>query len=112
MGLPAIVLASRLRPTSWSHAAAYHAFNGKWRKAACGVDWPGCDIDDPLRSLPERGGSGGDGVFVVRRRFADHEVQEEGDDHDPGGDVDAGRPAPRGVVQDPAHHRARHGADL
>src|SRR4051812_50012510 len=36
IGRFAIVLDSRLRPTSWSHATAYQALSGKWRKAA----WP------------------------------------------------------------------------
>src|SRR3954453_3927252 len=41
IGLPAIVLASRLGPTSWSHAAAYQGLRGKWRKVAC----PVCEAD-------------------------------------------------------------------
>src|SRR3954463_8570173 len=48
IGRFAIVLDSRLRPTSWSHAAAYQALSGKWRKAAWPVgavgDWIGPDI--------------------------------------------------------------------
>src|SRR3954470_7195736 len=48
MGRLAIVFGSRLRPTSWSQAAAYQALSGKWRKAAWPVgavgDWIGPDI--------------------------------------------------------------------
>src|SRR3954449_12939925 len=48
IGRFAIVLDSRLRPTSWSHAAAYQALSGKWRKAAWPVGaaepWLGADI--------------------------------------------------------------------
>src|SRR3954447_25479489 len=48
IGRFAIVLDSRLRPTSWSHTAAYQALSGKCRKAAWPVgavgDWIGPDI--------------------------------------------------------------------
>src|SRR3954467_9776760 len=67
IGRFAIVLDSRLRPTSWSHAAAYQALSGKWRKAAWPVgavgDWIGPDIVVLLgagRHIP--GGCGGGGL--------------------------------------------------
>src|SRR5687768_18607929 len=98
MGRFAIVFGSRLRPTSWSHAAAYQALSGKCRKAAWPVgDWVGPDI---CSSSSGAAGSGGDRILVVGGCLVDHEVEEEGDDHDSGGDVDAGRPAPGHVPQD------------
>src|SRR3954469_12404661 len=44
IGRFAIVLDSRLRPTSWSHAAAYQALRGKVRKAA----WPVGAVGDGI----------------------------------------------------------------
>src|SRR3954451_17894420 len=108
IGRFAIVLDSRLRPTSWSHATAYQALSGKWRKAA----WPVCAVGDcigpdivvllgagrHIRADAQTGGvggsrepgrqlrrgclsappSGGDRVLVVGGCFLDHEVEEEG----------------------------------
>src|SRR3954447_22689805 len=83
IGRFAIVLDSRLRPTSWSHAAAYQALSGKWRKAAWPVgavgDWIGPDIVVLLgagRHIPGRGadrgvgGMGGGGRAPARCRRA------------------------------------------
>src|SRR3954454_16812936 len=54
IGLPAIVFDSRLRPTSWSQAAAYQALRGKWRNMAC-PDEAGAGADIVV-SLAERTG--------------------------------------------------------
>src|SRR3982750_837462 len=77
IGRFAIVLDSRLRPTSWSHAAAYQALSGKWRKAAWPVgDWIGADIwfllgaGCPIRAVAgvEGAGAGGRDVRACARR--------------------------------------------
>src|SRR3954454_14316199 len=83
IGRFAIVLDSRLRPTSWSHAAAYQALSGKWRKAAWPVgavgDWIGADIlfllggGRPIRAVAGVEGAGAGGLHVgacERRRQA------------------------------------------
>src|SRR4051794_40166660 len=57
-------------------------------------------------------GSGGNRVLVVRGGLPDHQVEEEGNDHDADRDVDARRPAAGRVVQDPAHDGAGHRTDL
>src|SRR6185436_19627615 len=118
-----MVLASRLRPTSWSQAAAYQALSGKWRTAACAT-FCGCDMTSPCTFIPRRCAmhrrcrdvvvvrSGGNGVLVAGGRFAHAEVEEERNDHDSGGDEDAGGPAAGGVAEDAAHDGAEHGPDL
>src|SRR3954464_616942 len=95
IGRFAIVFDSRLRPTSWSHAAAYQALSGKCRNAAWPVgaagDWVGRDlwVSSGLAAtfvrrnrgapaqvdatwLPGCPASGGDRVLVVGGCFLDH----------------------------------------
>src|SRR3954470_327977 len=93
IGRFAIVLDSRLRPTSWSHATAYQALSGTWRKAAWPVGAVGDCIGPDIVVLRRGGIASAPAIGVLRG--AARPIRRDAQPGGKGGTESPARPATR-----------------